>query len=174
MSVLIKELEPIEVKKMHDAGELVLIDVRELLEYNEEHLAKAQLFPVSYFKPDQLPDPAGKKLLFYCHLGRRSIVAASKWAEQAGVVEAYSLKGGISAWKKAGLPVVADSTVSGKIERQTYALSGLLILVGVASTLYLSEWFLILPGIVGALLVISGLIGHSLFSFLLSMLPWNR
>jgi rhodanese-related sulfurtransferase len=174
MSLLIKEIEPQEVKKMHDAGELVLIDVREPLEYNEEHLAKAQLFPISHLKPDQLPDPAGKKLLFYCHLGRRSAVAAAKWAECTGESEVYSLKGGISAWKKAGLPVVADSDISGKIERQTYTLSGILVLLGLVLAVYLSDWFLLMPAFVGVLLVISGIGGHSLFSFLLSMLPWNR
>lgn len=174
MNINIKEIEPVEVKKMHDAGELVLIDVRELLEYNEEHLAKAQLFPMSHFKPDQLPDPAGKQLLFYCHLGRRSAVAAAKWAEQAGTTEVYTLKGGISAWRKAGLPVVADSAVSGKIERQTYILSGLLVLAGLICSIYVSEGFLIVPAVVGVMLLVSGIVGHSLFSFLLSMLPWNR
>lgn len=174
MSISIKEVEPSDVKRMHDAGELVLIDVRELLEYNKEHLAKAQLFPISHFKPDQIPDPSGKKLLFYCQLGRRSALAAAKWAEYTGASEAYSLKGGISAWIKGGLPVVADSEISGKIERQTYALSGFLTLLGMALAFYFSEWFLLIPASVGVLLLLSGLVGHSLFSFFLSMLPWNR
>lgn len=174
MNVLVKEVEPLEVKRWHDEGEIILIDVRELLEYNEEHLAKAHLFPLSHFKPELLPDPAGKKLLFYCHLGRRSAIAALKWAEQAGESEGYSLKGGIAAWKACGLQTVADSTISGKIERQTYILSGLLVLIGLALAVFISDWFLLIPALIAMLLVMSGLLGHSLYSFLLSMLPWNR
>lgn len=172
--VLLKEIQPMEVKKMLDAGEIILIDVREPLEYTEEHLAKAQLFPLSQFRPEALPDPAGKKLLFYCRLGRRSAMAALKWGEHSGVNEVYALKSGIEAWKQAGLPILADKVTSNKIENQTYVFSGLVIILGIILSLSVSEWFLILPALAGLLLIISGAIGHSLFSFLLSMLPWNR
>lgn len=174
MDVTVKEIPAIDVKKMLDSGEIILIDVREPLEYTEEHLAKAQLFPLSHFRPEALPDPTGKRLLFYCHLGRRSAMAALKWAEHSAVNEVYSLKGGIAAWKETGLPTVVDSVTSSKIERQTYVLSGLLILSGLTLALIVSEWFLAIPTIIAMLLIMSGAIGHSLFSFLLSMLPWNR
>lgn len=174
MDVSVREIPANEVKKMLDAGEIILIDVREPLEYTEEHLAKAQLFPLSHFRLESLPDPAGKKLLFYCHLGRRSAIAACKWAEHSGVHEGYALKGGIAAWKEAGLPIVADDETGSKIERQTYVLSGLLVLSGLILAIFVSEWFLIIPAIIALLLIVSGAIGHSLFSFLLSMLPWNR
>lgn len=174
MSVTVKEIPALEVKKMLDAGEIILIDVREPLEYTEEHLAKAQLFPLSHFRPETLPDPAGKQLLFYCHLGRRSTIAAIKWGEHSAEHEVYALKGGIAAWKEAGLPTVMDSVASSKIERQTYVFSGIFILLGLALALFFSEWFLIIPIMIAMLLIVSGVIGHSLFSFLLSMLPWNR
>lgn len=174
MEVKVKEISGVDVKKMLDAGEIILIDVREPLEYTEEHLAKAQLFPLSHFRAESLPDPAGKKLVFYCHLGRRSAMAALKWGEHSAISEVYSLKGGIAAWKEAGLPTVADSVASSKIERQTYVFSGIFILLGLACALFVSEWLLIIPAIIAILLIVSGVIGHSLFSFLLSMFPWNR
>lgn len=174
MNVTVKEITAPEVKKKLDAGEIILIDVREPLEYTEEHLAKAQLFPLSHFRSEALPDPAGKQLLFYCHLGRRSAMAALKWGEHSGEQEVYSLKGGIAAWKEAGLPTVADSVASSKIERQTYIFSGTLTLLGVALSFFFSEWFLVIPALIASVLIVSGVIGHSLFSFLLSMLPWNR
>lgn len=173
-NVIIKDVDPHEAKRWHDNGEIILIDVRERLEYNEEHLAKAHLFPLSHFKPEQLPDPAGKKLLFYCRSGRRSIIAAKNWGEYAGECEVYSLKGGIQSWKEAGLPTVADYLISGKIERQTYILSALAILLGILLALLASKWFLLFPATIAMLLLTSGLLGHSLYSFLLSMLPWNR
>jgi rhodanese-related sulfurtransferase len=174
MGAVVKEIKANDVKRMHDAGEIILIDVREPLEYTEEHLAKAQLFPLSHFRPETLPDPSGKKLLFYCHLGRRSAMAAQKWGEHSAEPEVYSLKGGIAAWKEAGLPTVADSIASNKIERQTYVFSGILVLLGLILALFVSEWFLIIPALIAILLIVSGVIGHSFFSFLLSMLPWNR
>lgn len=174
MSKLIKEVEAAEVKKWHETGEIVLIDVRELLEYNEEHLAKAHLFPLSHFKPELLPDPIGKKLLFYCQLGLRSSGAALKWAEYAGVNEAYCLKGGVAAWKNCGFSTVHDSATSKRIENQSYALSALLVLAGVICTVFVSQWFLLLPVVVSILLILSAIMGHSLFSFFLSMFPWNR
>lgn len=170
----LRELEPHEVKKMHDAGEVVLIDVREPLEYNEEHLAKALLFPSSHFKSEQLPDLPGKKLFFYCHLGRRSAVTAQKWAEHTGNNEAYSLKGGIAAWKEAGFPTVIDSVTGDKIERQTYLMSGISVLAGVVLAYFVSDWFLLIPLVISFLLIIAGTSGSSPLSFLLSMLPWNR
>lgn len=173
-NIIIKEIEPLEVKSLHDSGEIILIDVREMLEYNEEHLAKAHLFPLSHFKAELLPDPAGKRLLFYCQSGRRSAIAAKNWGEHTGDCEVFCLKGGIMSWKELGLPTVTDSLISGKIERQTYILSGLLILLGLALAQYFSHWFLLIPALIGLLLVISGVLGHSLYSFLLSMLPWNR
>ena len=174
MGKSIKEIEASEVRKWHEAGEIVLVDVRELLEYNEEHLAKAHLFPMSNFKPELLPDPIGKKLLFYCQLGLRSSGAALKWAEYAGVNEAFCLKGGVAAWKNCGFSTVHDSATSRRIESQTYALSGILVLTGIICALFISNWFLLLPAAVAVLLVLSGIMGHCLFSFFLSMFPWNR
>lgn len=174
MGAMVKEISAAEAKKKLDAGEIILIDVREPLEYTEEHLAKAQLFPLSHFKPETLPDPSGKNLLFYCHLGRRSAIAALKWGEHSSEPEVYTLKGGIAAWKDAGLPTVTDSMAASKIERQTYVLSGLLILIGLCMGFYISEWFIVIPAVIGLLLILSGIMGHSIFSFLLSMLPWNR
>lgn len=174
MNPIVKEIEPIEVKRGLDSGEIILIDVREFLEYSEEHLAKAHLFPLSHFKPELLPDPAGKKLLFYCQHGRRSTTAALKWAEHAAEAQVLTLKGGVAAWKKAGFPTVADSVISRRIERQAYVLSGLIVLLGVALSWFVSDWFLILPLFIAILLLLSGLLGHCLYSFLLSMLPWNR
>lgn len=174
MAATVKEIEASQVKKWHDNGEIILIDVRELLEYTEEHLARAQLFPSSHFKAESLPDPAGKKLVFYCHLGRRSQLAAQKWGDYSGQQEVYSLKGGINAWKQAGYSTVTDSDTSRSVERQIYILCGSLVLLGLILALFTSSWFLLFPAIVGLLLLLSGILGHCPFSFLLSLLPWNR
>ena len=174
MSVNLKEIEAASLKQLLDKGEVLLIDVREPLEYKEEHISKAQLFPTSSFDPRTIPDPVGKKLVFYCHLGRRSANAAIKWAEHTGTHEIYSLKGGLESWKEERFPTVADKETSSNVESQTYIWSGSLILLGIVLSLLISQWFLIIPGIVALTLVFSGLVGHCYLSWLLSKLPYNR
>ncbi len=174
MDATIKEIEPSLLKKGLDNGEIVLIDVREHLEYTEEHISRAQLFPMSNFEPRTLPDPAGKTLVFYCQMGRRSANAAVKWANFNGASEVLCLKGGLNYWKDQGLPTVLDSKTSVKIEEQTYILSGIIILAALLAALLISDWSLLIPGAIAILLIISGIVGHSYISFLLSKLPWNR
>ncbi len=174
MDCTIKEIEPSVLKKGLDSGEIILIDVREHLEYIEEHISRAQLFPMSHFEPRLLPDPTGKTLVFYCQIGRRSSNAAAKWANYSGANEAFCLKGGLYHWKDQGLPTVVDTKASVKIEEQTYILSGFIILTALLMALLISDWFLVIPAFIALLLVISGFVGHSYLSFLLSKLPWNR
>jgi len=174
MEAAIKEIDPLTLKKGLDAGEIILIDVREHLEYEEEHISRAQLFPISHFEPRHLPDPAGKTLVFYCQMGRRSVNAATKWAKYAGVPEGFSMKGGLKYWKEQGLPTVTDNTASVKVEEQTYILSGIIILIALVLNQLFSDWFLIIPAAIAILLIVSGIAGHSYLSFLLSKLPWNR
>ncbi len=174
MEATVKEIDPLALKKGLDAGEIILIDVREHLEYEEEHISRAQLFPISNFEPRQLPDPLGKTLVFYCQMGRRSANAAQKWAKHAGVGEALSMKGGLKNWKDQGLPTVTDTTASVKVEEQTYILSGVMILIALLLNQIISDWFLLIPGAIAILLIVSGIAGHSYLAFMLSKLPWNR
>lgn len=174
MEPTLKEIDSSFLKKGLDAGEIVLIDVRGHLEYCEEHISRAQLFPLSHFEPRSLPDPVGKMLVFYCQMGRRSVNAALKWAKYAGVAEVHSLKGGINLWKEQGFPTVVDSKMAVKVEEQTYLLSGLTILATLLLAQFISDWFLLAPAAIAILLIISGIAGHSYLAFLLSKLPWNK
>ncbi len=48
---------------------------------------------------------AGKRIVFYCAYGERSAMAVPA-AQEAGVVSACHLQGGLAAWKAAGGPIV--------------------------------------------------------------------
>lgn len=87
-----------------DAGEAILIDVRETAEYDFENVPGALLLPLTYFQADRFPSIPGRKLIFMCAMGRRSASAAQQILE-AKKGDAYSLSGGIEAWKAQGLPV---------------------------------------------------------------------
>jgi len=103
---------PQEVKAMHDAGEIVLVDVRTPAEYAFEHIPGALLYPLSGFDAGKLPTQETKRLVFHCGSGVRSKTVAQK-ARQAGIDRLAHLEGGFGAWKQAGLPYVAVDPASG-------------------------------------------------------------
>jgi len=84
-------------------GRYLLIDVREPNEVAAEAYPDAVVLPLSSFDPHDIPDPLGKKVVFACRSGRRS-VTASLAAQAAGLAYDSHLEGGILAWKGAGLP----------------------------------------------------------------------
>lgn len=97
----VKNLTVQEVKAGLDAGEMVLVDVREPHENKAERIPGGHLNALQSFDPGALPDPEGKRLVFYCRSGRRS-VTASQLAQAAGLAYDEHMAGGILAWKEAG------------------------------------------------------------------------
>lgn len=106
-------LSPEEVQEGLADGSLLLIDVREPLEFVQGRIAGALLFPLSTFDPHHLPDAASKRLVFSCRSGRRSVTAFN--AAVAAGIDAYGhLEGGILAWSARGLPVIETDPASGQ------------------------------------------------------------
>jgi rhodanese-related sulfurtransferase len=84
-------------------GSVVLVDVREPHEFAAGHIPGSSLNPLQSFDPDALP-PAepGKRIVFSCRSGRRSI-AALGLAQQAGRGDIRAhYPGGILGWEGAG------------------------------------------------------------------------
>src|SRR5882757_8612011 len=67
---------------LHD-GSIVLVDVREAHEYAAGHIPGAVLMPLSSFDPAALPLAEGKRIVFACQAGKRSM-AALQQAQAAG------------------------------------------------------------------------------------------
>ncbi len=88
--------------------------------------------------------------------------------------EAYILEGGLDAWKRAGLPVQIDPGQPLELSRQVQIVAGGLVLAGTIAGAWLSPWFLLLPGFVGAGLVFAGLSGFCGLARVLMRMPWNR
>jgi rhodanese-related sulfurtransferase len=84
-------------------GRVLIVDVREPNETAIETFPGAVLLPLSNFDPADIPDPAGRRVVFACRSGKRS-VTASLAAQAAGLPYDAHLAGGILAWKAAGLP----------------------------------------------------------------------
>jgi rhodanese-related sulfurtransferase len=87
-------------------GSIILIDVREPHEYAVGHIKGSSLNPLQSFDPAALPPAeSGKRIVFSCRSGRRSISALGL-AQQAGRSDIRAhYPGGILGWEGAGEPV---------------------------------------------------------------------
>ena len=98
----ITTLPPTETWEACRSNDLVLVDVRQPQEWRSGVVAGALLIPL-----DELPRriaelPRGNTVAFLCRSGHRSTLAARQ-ARRHGI-DVASVKGGMTAWHKAGLP----------------------------------------------------------------------
>ncbi len=82
----------------HEEGSYTLLDVRQMKEYEAEHIPGSKLIPLPELS-DRLTelDPESPTIV-YCAVGGRSRVAAQVLSGQ-GFGKIYNLKGGIKAWQ---------------------------------------------------------------------------
>src|SRR5262245_7141238 len=99
----VHDLTPEEVARGLAEGKVLLVDVREPNETEVERYPEAFYLPMSEFDPAAIPDPQGRRVVFACRSGNRS-VTASLMAQAAGLPYDAHLAGGIKAWKEVGLP----------------------------------------------------------------------
>jgi rhodanese-related sulfurtransferase len=99
----VHNLEPEEVARGLSEGKLLLVDVREPSETEVERYPQAFYLPMSEFDPAAIPNPQGRRVVFACRSGNRS-VTASLMAQAAGLPYDAHLAGGIKSWKALGLP----------------------------------------------------------------------
>lgn len=84
--------------------DLMLIDLREGKELREGYIAGSQFIPMSELAKGTKTLPSDKPLLLICAVGGRSY-GVGRYFSGKGYPEIYNLKGGIGAWKRAGLPL---------------------------------------------------------------------
>jgi rhodanese-related sulfurtransferase len=100
----VTEYEPEEVQALLEQGRVLLVDVREPMEYAAERIPGALLYPLSTFDAAHLPPDGDREVVFHCAAGGRSLTAAR--TRQAAGQPAAHMAGGISEWKAQGLPTV--------------------------------------------------------------------
>ena len=85
----------------------LVVDVREARELQAEGMIEGALHIPMNEIPGRLAEiPEDREVVMVCHLGMRSLQVAA-WLKQSPVgVNAVSMRGGMDAWKAAGLPVV--------------------------------------------------------------------
>ena len=167
-----------QAEALISGGDAILIDVREADEFKAEHIACALSMPLSGL-PDlfaQLQIPKGRKIIFQCLKGSRGQQACAALAglNLAGV-EVYNLEGGITAWKDAGLPVIASAGgIKLSIFRQVQIIVGTLVTASVILGFAGLTFAFVLAGLFGAALAIAGITGWCGLAMVLTKMPWNR
>lgn len=167
----IRSIDAQEAKRLVDEGAL-LVDVREPDEHARERISGARLAPLSRLATP-LVRHNGQPVVFHCRSGSRTAAAVEQLAAACGD-DGYIVRGGIAAWKAAGLPVLRDQRQPIEMMRQVKIAAGSLVLIGVGLGAVVNPGFYALAGFVGAGLVFAGATGTCAMARLLALAPWNR
>jgi rhodanese-related sulfurtransferase len=100
-----RDVDPADATRLINQHDALVIDVRASVDFDKSHLLHAVNVPQG-----ELADRAAglvdgeRPVLVYCGTGVASGRAAAQLV-RAGIKRVYNLKGGLSAWEGAGLPV---------------------------------------------------------------------
>jgi rhodanese-related sulfurtransferase len=94
-------------------GGTVLLDVREPHEWQAGHAPRARHIPLGELARRAAELPERRAIVTVCRSGARSARAAALLARDGR--EVSNLAGGMRAWARAGLPVVARSRGAGRV-----------------------------------------------------------
>ncbi len=118
----IDEVDPAEVHRAVEAGDAVLIDVRETHEFEAGHLPGAKHVARGHLE-QQIEGAAAdrnQRLILYCAAGNRSALAAHTLKDLLGYQHVESMIGGITLWKDRGYDVVVPKSLT-KEQRERYS-----------------------------------------------------
>ncbi|MBI4493984.1 MAG: rhodanese-like domain-containing protein [Chloroflexi bacterium] len=93
-----------EAKRLMDNGTVTVVDVREHWEHANDHIPNSTLVPLARILSRPQEAIQNDHVIFYCEVGQRSAVAA-EIAASLGFKNIYNMEGGMTAWRKKGLPV---------------------------------------------------------------------
>jgi rhodanese-related sulfurtransferase len=111
VSARLSDVGPEQAVALLAGGDAVLLDVREPDEWAAGHAPQARHLPLGQVAADALT--AGRTVIAVCRSGNRSGKAADLLG--AAGVPVRNLRGGMKAWRDAGLPVVTDDGRPGSV-----------------------------------------------------------
>jgi rhodanese-related sulfurtransferase len=106
------KVNAVEAAQLVERG-AVLVDVREPHEWQAGHAPKARHIPLAQLARRATELPPGRPIITVCRSGARSARAAAMLARDGRQVS--NLAGGMHAWARADLPVVAKGGGRGLI-----------------------------------------------------------
>jgi rhodanese-related sulfurtransferase len=101
-----QDVTPAEVAKLHERGEIQLVDVREPHEHEAGRIAGDRHVQLASLTQEAGSFDQERPLVFYCRSGGRSAMATQ--AFRASGFQAFNLTGGLLAWAAQGLPLEPD------------------------------------------------------------------
>lgn len=167
-----KSIAPQAASQLMGSG-AVLIDIRAANEHAREHIAQALHVPLEQLTSQPPALGSASAVVFYCRSGNRTQINAATLAA-CTACDTYILEGGLDGWKKAGLPVIADTSQPLELSRQVHIAAGSLIVLGTILGAAVNPWFHALSGFVGAGLIFAGVSGFCGMARVLMKMPWNR
>jgi rhodanese-related sulfurtransferase len=105
------DVDVAEAHRAAQAGEALLLDVREDGEWALGHAPHAVHVPMGQLRQDTVP--RDRPVLTLCRVGGRSAAVAEALAELG--YDVRNVAGGMQAWQSAGLPVVLDDGGPGRV-----------------------------------------------------------
>lgn len=97
----VPEINVAELIQDFVTGDVLLLDVREIAEWQAGHISGSVHIPLADVAAQIAELDSGKTVIAICHSGVRSLFAADI-LKQAGFQDARSLTGGVMAWVEAG------------------------------------------------------------------------
>jgi rhodanese-related sulfurtransferase len=101
----VTEISAADALKQAEAGDAILVDVREESDWREGHAQGARHLSRGIIEleiEEQIPD-VKKPIICYCGGGSRSALVAES-LQKMGYENVRSVAGGLRAWKESGLP----------------------------------------------------------------------
>lgn len=102
---MIETVTPEKAAELITNPDVDVVDVRDAEEWSGGHIPHARPVPLDRLRADPDTLSRGRKIMFVCAKGVRSLTAA-KLAERLGLSDLYNLEGGTAGWVRAGLPLV--------------------------------------------------------------------
>jgi molybdopterin/thiamine biosynthesis adenylyltransferase/rhodanese-related sulfurtransferase len=117
----VEEVDPAEVRQ-HLGNGVVLVDVRDSLEWDAGHIPGAKHVPRGYLESriEGAAPNREDRIVLYCATGQRSALAAHTLREQLGYENVASMNGGITLWKDRGYDVEVPQSLT-KEQRERYS-----------------------------------------------------
>jgi rhodanese-related sulfurtransferase len=100
------EVGPMDAVTLINRKDAVVIDVRDEGEFNSGHINSARHIPEKQLaeRVKELEKFKSKPVIVSCAMGRRASAAVETLKKQ-GFADVVALRGGISAWSQAGMPL---------------------------------------------------------------------
>jgi rhodanese-related sulfurtransferase len=99
-------LPPKRVAEMLEAGEVLIIDIREAKEWEHGRVPGARHFEIDEVSLNADSIDKSKPVVFQCRTGSRSEMVAAAFRQSGW--DAYNMEDGLRAWEEQGLPLEPD------------------------------------------------------------------